>query len=146
MEMSEKVKKLTQEVTLLQQQIVLTQNSSQQSTQILQDNLMKEKKFRLLAEEEYRIKNQELQLKMQELAQQYQIIQTKNEEIKKLQEALKSKANSSGCNDFEVRIKSLTDTLIVKQNALERVTTERNALRIQLEKLEVYIFINIFFC
>ncbi|XP_044256629.1 golgin-84 [Tribolium madens] len=135
-ELTEKVKKLTQEVSHLQQQMVLVQNSSQNSTQILQETLAREKKIRLMAEDECRIKNQELQLKMQELAQHYQIIQSKSEEINKLQEALKCKSNSSGYTDFESRIKSLTDTLMVKQNALERVTTERNALRIQLEKLE----------
>ncbi|XP_008193631.1 golgin-84 isoform X2 [Tribolium castaneum] len=131
-ELSEKVKKLTHEISHLQQQMVLSQNSSQQSTQLLQENLTREQKIRLMAEDECRVKNQELQLKLQELAQQYQVIQSKSDEIAKLQDALKSKPST----DFESRIKSLTDTLMVKQNALERVTTERNALRIQLEKLE----------
>jgi myosin heavy subunit len=135
-ELSEKVKKCTQEISFLQQQIVLTQTSSQQSTQILQENLMTEKKIRTIAEEECRVKSQELQLKTQELSQQYHIMQLKNEEVDKLQQALKNKANANANGDIDTRIKSLTETLMLKQNALETVTTERNALRLQLEKLE----------
>ncbi|XP_063928347.1 golgin-84 isoform X2 [Zophobas morio] len=134
-ELSEKNKKLTQEISLLQQQIVLTQNSSQQSTQILHENLMTEKKVRVMAEEDCRLKVQELQSKSQELTQQYHVIQAKNEEIQRLQEAVRNKSSVGG-NDYEMRIKSLTETLMLKQNTLETVTTERNALRIQLEKLE----------
>ncbi|RZC38354.1 golgin-84, partial [Asbolus verrucosus] len=132
----DKLKKLTQENSFLQQQIVLTQNASQQSSQSLQENLISEKKFRMIAEEECRIKSHDLHSKMQELAQQYHIIQLKNEEINSLQDALKRKANINVNNDFEMQIKSLTDTLMLKQNALETITTERNALRLQLEKLE----------
>jgi small-conductance mechanosensitive channel len=135
-ELSEKVKKFTQEISFLQQQIVLTQTSSQQSTQILQENLMTEKKIRTIAEEECRAKSQELQLKTQELSQQYHVMQLKNEEVDKLQQALKNKANANANGDIDTRIKSLTETLMLKQNALETVTTERNALRLQLEKLE----------
>jgi hypothetical protein len=142
-ELSEKVKKCTQEISFLQQQIVLTQTSSQQSTQILQENLMTEKKIRTIAEEECRAKSQELQLKTQELSQQYHVMQLKNEEVDKLQQALKNKANANANGDIDTRIKSLTETLMLKQNALETVTTERNALRLQLEKLEVVITLDV---
>lgn len=40
-------------------------------------------------------------------------------------------------DEYENRVKSLTQTLIFKQNALETITTERNALRLQFEKLQV---------
>lgn len=43
----------------------------------------------------------------------------------------------SESDEYENRIKSLTQALMLKQNTLETVTTERNALRLQLEKLEV---------
>lgn len=52
-----------------------------------------------------------------------------------MKEALRQKNTSSG--DFESTIKNLTQTLMIKQNNLETVTTERNALKLQLERLEV---------
>lgn len=39
-------------------------------------------------------------------------------------------------NSTDDRIYSLTQSLVQKQNSLEMVTAERNAIRIQLEKLE----------
>lgn len=42
-------------------------------------------------------------------------------------------------NEMDSRIASLTQTLVLKQQALECLTTERNALRLQLEKIEVNI-------
>lgn len=38
---------------------------------------------------------------------------------------------------YDDRINSLTQSLVQKQNALESLTAERNAIRIQLEKLEL---------
>lgn len=43
-------------------------------------------------------------------------------------------------NDFQLRLQELTQTLMCKQNALEIVTTERNALCLQIEKLEVLFY------
>lgn len=43
---------------------------------------------------------------------------------------------SSGTNNTDDRIYSLTQSLVQKQNSLEMITAERNAIRIQLEKLE----------
>lgn len=39
-------------------------------------------------------------------------------------------------NNTDDRVFSLTQSLVQKQNALESITAERNAIRIQLEKLE----------
>lgn len=44
-------------------------------------------------------------------------------------------------SEMDSRIASLTQTLVIKQQALECLTTERNALRLQLEKIEVNIII-----
>lgn len=46
-------------------------------------------------------------------------------------------------DDLESRIKSLTQTLMIKQNALETITTERNALRLQIEKQEVELLLKL---
>lgn len=43
---------------------------------------------------------------------------------------------STGANSTDDRIYSLTQSLVQKQNSLEAITAERNAIRLQLEKLE----------
>lgn len=60
-------------------------------------------------------------------------------ELKKLRTKLAQPAAVSGSmptNNADDRIYSLTQSLVQKQNSLEMVTAERNAIRIQLEKLE----------
>lgn len=61
------------------------------------------------------------------------MINEKSNEIQQLRLSLQQKPH----DDLESRIKSLTQTLMIKQNTLETITTERNALRLQMEKLEV---------
>lgn len=80
---------------------------------------------------------QELYLKNQELLQLKELISVKDNEINQLKNVIKQKANVTVNEDIESRIKLLTQTLMLKQNKLETVTTERNALRLQIEKLEV---------
>lgn len=55
-----------------------------------------------------------------------------------------SQRSGNNSNDFEERINSLTQSLVQKQNSLESITVERNALRMQLEKLDVSFGIFIF--
>lgn len=64
-------------------------------------------------------------------------IQKKNSEISKLKMQLSVTVTPS--NEIDSRITSLTRTLVLKQQALECLTTERNALRLQLEKVEASI-------
>jgi hypothetical protein len=61
-------------------------------------------------------------------------IQKKNSEISKLKLQLSVSATPS--SEIDSRITTLTQTLVLKQQALECLTTERNALRLQLEKVE----------
>lgn len=56
-----------------------------------------------------------------------------------MKQQLKQRSSNKINNNIDSRLQSLTQTLMTKQNALEVVTTERNALRIQLEKLDVSI-------
>lgn len=57
--------------------------------------------------------------------------------MKKLKATIARLDHSAGSSKtFEDRIHSLTQSLVQKQNSLENVTAERNAIRIQLEKLE----------
>lgn len=138
MELTEKIKKLSNEALYFQQQVVSTQKSSQQSLQALEENLVSERKSRQTAEDDCRQRSHDLLAKIHELSQLNSIIQLKNEEIEQLQDAVRRKTDANCTKDVELRIKSLTETLILKQNNLEQITTERNALRIQLEKLEVF--------
>lgn len=45
--------------------------------------------------------------------------------------------SSTTVNSTDDRVYSLTQSLVQKQNALESLTAERNAIRLQLEKLEM---------
>lgn len=64
-------------------------------------------------------------------------LQRQDSEISKLR--LQLSASAIPNNEMDSRLASLTKTLVLKQQALECLTTERNALRLQLEKLEVNI-------
>lgn len=54
----------------------------------------------------------------------------------KLSQQQSSSTVSFAANNTDDRIYSLTQSLVQKQNSLETITAERNATRIQLEKLE----------
>lgn len=43
-------------------------------------------------------------------------------------------------SELENRMHSLTQSLLTKQNNLENITAERNALKLHLEKLSVSLF------
>lgn len=64
-------------------------------------------------------------------------LQKQNSEISRLK--LQLSVSTTPSNEMDSRIASLTQTLVLKQQALEHLTTERNALRLQLEKIEVNI-------
>lgn len=66
-------------------------------------------------------------------------LQKQESEISKLRSQLSAAAIPS--SEVESRLSSLTRTLVLKQQELERLTTDRNALRLQLERLEVPLFI-----
>lgn len=61
----------------------------------------------------------------------------KDEELEQVKSQLRQSKSHATNSDLESRLHSLTETLMCKQSNLETVTTERNALRLQLEKLEV---------
>lgn len=65
-------------------------------------------------------------------------LQKQESEISRLRSQLS--AASTPSSEVESRLSILTQTLVLKQQALESLTTERNALRLQLEKIEVSTF------
>ncbi|CAH1153574.1 unnamed protein product [Phaedon cochleariae] len=135
-EQAQKNMQLLKEFQSLQMQHQVIQNGLQTTIQTLEYSLVNENKFRTIAEEDCLQKNKELLERNQEFSQVQDLLRVKDYEIHKLKEALRHKGTPSFNEDIESRIKSLTHTLMVKQNALETVTTERNALKLQFEKLE----------
>ncbi|XP_060684534.1 golgin subfamily A member 5 [Hemiscyllium ocellatum] len=63
-------------------------------------------------------------------------IKDREEEIQKLRNQLTNKAMSNSHAELENRLHQLTETLIQKQTMLEALSTEKNSLVFQLERLE----------
>lgn len=127
---------VTSELSELQQQFFKAEAAHQESILSLHETLMNERKLNLEAEEELRIKNQEVQKLLFQLSQNENVLKSKNKELEQFKKQMKQSTISVANSDLETRLHSLTQTLIEKQANLEGLTTERNALRLQLEKLE----------
>ncbi|KAF7287021.1 hypothetical protein GWI33_002857 [Rhynchophorus ferrugineus] len=136
-ELNDKNSKLLNDMQCLQMQHQVIQNGLSLSNQSLEQSLMLEKRNRTIAEEDCVQKSKELQIKCQEISQLQDSLRFKNDETARLKEILLKKSKLHDTDEYENRVKSLTQTLIFKQNALETITTERNALRLQFEKLQV---------
>ncbi|KAG5306995.1 GOGA5 protein, partial [Acromyrmex insinuator] len=103
-----------------------------------QEILASERRRRVETEEDMRLHSEEIRSLKDELISQRNgfslQLQKQNSEISRLKLQLSVSATPS--NEMDSRITSLTQTLVLKQQALECLTTERNALRLQLEKIE----------
>ncbi|XP_015179018.1 PREDICTED: golgin-84-like isoform X1 [Polistes dominula] len=103
-----------------------------------QESLASERQRRQDAEEIARLHSEEIRSLKDEMINQqnnYTIqIQKQDAEISRLR--LQVSATSTPNSEVESRLAALTQTLVLKQQALENITTERNALRLQFEKLE----------
>ncbi|XP_078053299.1 golgin A5 isoform X1 [Augochlora pura] len=103
-----------------------------------QEILATERRRRLDAEEDTRLHSEEIRTLKDELIRQHNGYSTKlqksESEITKLR--LQLTATLTPNSEIESRLTALTQTLVSKQQALESLTTERNALRLQLEKIE----------
>ncbi|XP_012277575.1 golgin-84 [Orussus abietinus] len=103
-----------------------------------QEVITVERRRRLEVEEDARNNSEELKSLREELTRQQdsfsQKLQKQQANILRLRSQLS--AASTPNSEIEARLSSLTQTLVVKQQALESLTTERNALRLQLEKIE----------
>ncbi|XP_011168566.2 golgin-84 isoform X1 [Solenopsis invicta] len=103
-----------------------------------QEILASERRRRLEAEDDMKLHSEEIRSLKDDLISQRNgfslQLQKQNSEISRLKLQLSASATPS--NEMDSRIASLTQTLVLKQQALECLTTERNALRLQLEKIE----------
>jgi len=92
-------------------------------------------------EDDIRLQKQELTHVREEMLKQKTHLTTKLHEKENELKRLKNAYRESQVNaEIENRVQSLTQSLITKQNNLELVTAERNALRLQYEKLTVCNF------
>ncbi|PNF30873.1 Golgin subfamily A member 5 [Cryptotermes secundus] len=111
-----------------------------QSLQLLQDSLQEERRKRQTAEEDCRAHAEEFRSVRDELlrqkAQLASRVRERETELTKLRSQLSQRPSSLAGDELESRLHALTQTLVVKQSSLETVTTEKNALRLQLEKIE----------
>ncbi|KAL0118860.1 hypothetical protein PUN28_009472 [Cardiocondyla obscurior] len=141
----EENQQMCQQLKLLREELVNTdlnlekikQKSAETNLQN-QEILANERRRRLEAEEDMRLHSEEIRSLKDELISQRNgfslQLQKQNSEISKLKLQLSAPATLS--NEMDSRIATLTQTLVLKQQALECLTTERNALRLQLEKIE----------
>lgn len=91
-------------------------------------------------EDEIRLQKEEIVQVREEMLSQKKLmtlkLHDKENELKRLKNAYReTQANS----EIENRVQSLTQSLISKQNNLEAITAERNALKMQCEKISVTI-------
>lgn len=103
------------------------------------DIILNERKKRTEAEEDSKTHLQETRVLKDELSSQFNNCSVKlrkqETEISRLRSKLS--AISTPTSAVESRLSALTQTLVAKQNELEILTTEKNALRLQMEKIEV---------
>uniref|UniRef100_UPI00398F0C68 golgin subfamily A member 5 isoform X2 n=1 Tax=Pristiophorus japonicus TaxID=55135 RepID=UPI00398F0C68 len=114
--------------------------SSREQIQELQEQINAVTGTRKELEAELERQKQEFQYIEEELHRTKNTLQTRikdrEEEIQKLRNQLTNKALSSSHTELENRLHQLTETLIQKQTILEALSTEKNSLVFQLERLE----------
>uniref|UniRef100_A0A182JYJ3 Uncharacterized protein n=1 Tax=Anopheles christyi TaxID=43041 RepID=A0A182JYJ3_9DIPT len=122
-----------------EEKLKATVHALEQNVQRMQQQILLEAdKFSML-EDEFKLKQKELATVREELIKQRTSFTLRLHEKDSENSKLRNKIHTrpvSPLNDHEDRLASLTQSLVQKQTALETVTVERNALRIQLEKLE----------
>nr|CAD7415561.1 unnamed protein product [Timema poppensis] len=110
------------------------------SVQALQNSVQEEKRKRQAAEEDCRTQAEDLRSLREELTRERATLASKvrewETELTKLRNQLSKRPSSALGGELESRLHALTQTLVLKQTSLEQATTEKNALRLQLEKLE----------
>uniref|UniRef100_A0A336MQ28 CSON004082 protein n=1 Tax=Culicoides sonorensis TaxID=179676 RepID=A0A336MQ28_CULSO len=125
--------------TLRLEKLLEAGNEREQKLNVVQDNLVQLKSKCSQLEEDLKAKIQEtILLKEQMMKQRGNFLQKLSERDSEILQ-LRAKASQrvqKTSNETEERIHSLTHNLVQKQAALESIIAERNALRIQLEKID----------
>ncbi|NXX39471.1 GOGA5 protein, partial [Tricholaema leucomelas] len=135
------IQQLRTELQDMETQQVSEAESVREQLQDLQEQIAAHKTAKQEAEAELERQKQELHYTEEELYRTKNTLQSRikdrEEEIQKLRNQLTNKAlSSSSQTELENRLHQLTETLIQKQTMLESLSTEKNSLVYQLERLE----------
>nr|XP_006133779.1 golgin subfamily A member 5 [Pelodiscus sinensis] len=135
------IQQLRTELQDTEAQQVSEAESAKEQLQDLQEQIATHKMAKQEVEAELERQKQELRYNEEELYRTKNTLQSRiqdrEEEIQKLRNQLTNKAlSSSSQSELENRLHQLTETLIQKQTMLENLSTEKNSLVYQLERLE----------
>ncbi|XP_053330718.1 golgin subfamily A member 5 [Spea bombifrons] len=135
------IQQLKAELQDMEGQQVSEAETAREQLQDLQDQLAEQKRSKQEIEAELERQKQEFQYIQEELYRTKNSLQgrirDREDEIQKLRNQLTNKAlSSSSQTELENRLHQLTETLIQKQTMLENMSTEKNSLVYQLERLE----------
>ncbi|XP_022330942.2 golgin subfamily A member 5-like [Crassostrea virginica] len=135
------VENMRMEMLDMETQLQQESDTANDQIQSLEDNVRSEKQRREDAEQELLKQKQELQYNIEELRKTKMSYQTclkdRESEIEKLRNQIMTKSMSSSTEgELEARVKTLTESLIQKQTTLETLSTQKNSLALQLERLE----------
>ncbi|NXQ78944.1 GOGA5 protein, partial [Nyctibius grandis] len=135
------IQQLRTELQDMETQQVSEAESVRDQLQDLQEQIAAHKMAKQEVEAELERQKQELCYTEEELYRTKNTLQSRikdrEEEIQKLRNQLTNKAlSSSSQTELENRLHQLTETLIQKQTMLESLSTEKNSLVYQLERLE----------
>lgn len=129
-------------VSELEHNLETVREESSQTQQSLQEALTQQTRHRQVAEEDCQAQTEELHAVREELNRQRSQLsirlREREAELTRLRTQLSQRPASPPHlpGELEMRLSSLTKTLIQKQSALELVTTERNELKVQIEEIE----------
>ncbi|XP_013406597.1 golgin subfamily A member 5 isoform X2 [Lingula anatina] len=135
------VDNLRAELQDLETQLQNESDTAQEQIRSLEEQLREETRRREDAEQEILKQKQELQYTHEELYKQKTSLQSRLQDreadIEKLRNQLTTKSLSSTSeSELEGRLHALTESLIQKQTMIEALSTEKNSLVLQLERME----------
>ncbi|XP_072479666.1 golgin subfamily A member 5 isoform X2 [Notamacropus eugenii] len=135
------LQQLRTELQDMESQQVSEAESSREQLQDLQEQMAEQKAARQEVEAELERQKQEFSYIEEELYRTKSTLQSRikdrEDEIQKLRNQLTNKTlSNSSQSELESRLHQLTETLIQKQTMLENLSTEKNSLVYQLERLE----------
>ncbi|XP_036847528.2 golgin subfamily A member 5 isoform X2 [Manis javanica] len=135
------IHQLRSELQDMEAQQVSEAESAREQLQDLQDQIARHKASKQELEAELDRQKQEFHYMEEDLYRTKNTLQSRikdrEEEIQKLRNQLTNKTlSNSSPSELENRLHQLTETLIQKQTMLESLSTEKNSLVFQLERLE----------
>ncbi|XP_018414003.1 PREDICTED: golgin subfamily A member 5 isoform X2 [Nanorana parkeri] len=138
------IQQLKAELQDLESQQVSEAETAREQMNDLQEQMAEQRRGKQELEAELERQKQELQYTQEDFHRTKNTLQgrirDREDEIQKLRNQLTNKAlSSSSQTELENRLHQLTETLIQKQTMLESLSTEKNSLVYQLERLEIQL-------